>query len=775
MDGERKDQGGQRPRDGKSAPGRRNYFADLNDEREDRRPNREKDAPGRRSVSNSGRRVSGGTRSTPETGGGGESLRPVLRLIFFPAQLVFLELVFHVYMDTPMIYSPIWTVFGLSAGLVLSALTLPFPRTVNGVLMKVFSILFPVVYVAEIVAKTILQSYYPLSFLGVAAGNKLTDYLDAIIPTVIRTLPVAVVMLIPAILLFALGGRFMGFDRYDVKLSGVALIGAVILHLVGLGAVHLPWQGDLTPARLYGMDSNIDDQVEELGLWTMLRLDVKHMIVPAKNHLDDDFTNLGPGPAKTPSPGPETTPGPGTSPDPAVTETPEPTPVIDTSPNVMDVDLAAIAESATNDDIAWLASYFNSVTPTNKNKYTGMFEGYNVIFFTLEGFSGYAIDPELTPTLYKLAHEGFVFNNFYTALHFTSTSGGECQNLLGLYPKNGNPATMSRTGKLGTNCYFSLAQQLRREGYQVLGYHANGNMYGRNLSHPNLGYDWHQFGESGVTKVGTGTLQNFEGLDVNASGKLLWPQKDSVMVEASVDDYIHSDQPFHVYYLTISGHMPYSDNRAVAPYRDTVRALPYSETTQNYLGTCMEVDKALETLIQKLDEAGKLDKTVIVAVPDHIPYFNVDTLEELAGQKFGSSEDLEYLQEGNIDFDVYKSSLILWSASMTEPVEVDKVCCQVDILPTLSNLLGLEYDSRMLDGTDILSDSEGLVIFTSRCWKSDRGFYNRFTQTFTPAPGVTMTAEEQEEYVAAMRKLVAYKVDSTDLLIENDFYNYVFG
>ena len=77
-----------------------------------------------------------------------------------------------------------------------------------------------------------------------------------------------------------------------------------------------------------------------------------------------------------------------------------------------------------------------------------MFEGYNVIELVLEGFSGYAIDKELTPTLYKLTHEGFVFNNYYTALHYTSTSNGECQTLLGLYPKNGNPITMKDTGVL---------------------------------------------------------------------------------------------------------------------------------------------------------------------------------------------------------------------------------------------------------------------------------------------------------------------------------------
>ena len=242
-----------------------------------------------------------------------------------------------------------------------------------------------------------------------------------------------------------------------------------------------------------------------------------------------------------------------------------------------------------------------------------------------------------------------------------------------------------------------------------------------------------------------------------------------------MDDYVNATQPFHVYYLTISGHMPYSDNRVVAPYRETVRALPYSETTQNYVATAMEVDRALKTLIDKLDAAGKLDRTLIVATGDHIPYFNVDTLEELSGKSFGSSEDMESLNEANINFDVYKNSLILWSASMKEPVVVDKPCCQVDILPTVSNLLGLEYDSRMLAGSDILSSSEGLVVFTSRCWMTDLGFYNRYTGEFTPAEGVSMTEEEQESYVAAMKKLVGYKLDSTPLIVENDFYNEAFG
>jgi len=671
-----------------------------------------------------------------------------------------LELVLHIYMGTVMKYAPIYLLYSIAAGALFGALTMPFRAQINQIVMKTLAILIPLLYGIEIIAKKILQSYYPFSTLGTAADNRLSDYADVIFSTVFGSIPILLVLFLPTILLFVFGGRF-GFETLDMRLTGIALAAVVVFHLLGLGVVHLNWSGDLTPKQLYRMDTNIDDQVEQLGLWNMLRLDLKHMVFPPKTELDDDFSGLsglgGEGNATSAQPSGSAEPSEGEEPS---AEEP-PAPVIDTSPNVMDVDLAQLAAEAPNDDIKWLANYFNSVTPTKKNEYTGMFEGYNVIQLVLEGFSGYAIDPELTPTLYKLTHEGFVFNNYYTALHFTSTSNGECQTLLGMYPKNGTPITMKRTGELGTNAYFTLPQQLKREGYQVLGYHGNYDMYGRLVSHTNLGYDWRQY-QSGLE------------LEMGQT-KPLWPQRDSYVIEASIDDYINSDQPFHVYYLTISGHMPYSNNRVVAPYRDIVRALPYTETTQNYVATAMEVDKALEVLLDKLEAAGKLDKTLIVATGDHIPYFNVETLEELAGREFGSSEDMEALKESAIDFDVYKSSLILWTAGMEEAVEVDKVCCQVDILPTISNLLGLEYDSRMLDGSDILSDSEGLVVFTSRCWKSDRGFYNRFTGEFTPAEGVTMTQEEQDSYVSAMKKLVSYKLESTAMVVENDFFDYVFG
>ena len=668
--------------------------------------------------------------------------------LYLPLLLVYLEVVLHLATGNAMTYFPIYLLFSLSAGSLLALLPILLPPLAGRILTVLLSFLLTLLFAAELIAKHTLQAYYPLSTLETAAGNRLSDYAGVILPATAAALPLLLLFFLPTLLLWPLFRWGLAQGQPPRRGAAIFAAAAVAFHLLGLAVVHAPWPGDLTPAKLYRSDTNFDDQVEQLGLVTMLRLDVKHMLFPAKAGLDSDFDGLDGLDSSGDGSGGDTS---------AVEEQP----VIDTSPNVMDVDLESLAANAPNEDVSWLANYFSSASPTRKNEYTGMFKGYNVIQLVIEGFSGYAIDPELTPTLYKLANEGFVFNNYYTALHYTSTSNGECQTLLGLYPKNGNPITMKRTGVLGTNAYFSLAQQLGREGYQVLGYHGNYDMYGRQASHTNLGYTWKQFGT---------------GLDVDttSSGEIAWPARDTQVIENSVDDYISSDQPFHVYYLTISGHMPYSNNRIVQPYLDQVRALPYSQTTQNYMATVMEVDRALELLLQKLEEAGKLDKTLIIATGDHIPYSNAGVLEELSGRTFGSSKDLEALNESAIDFDVYKNTLILWSASMEEPVQVDKPCCQVDILPTVSNLLGLEYDSRMLSGRDILSDSEGLVIFTSRSWRSDRGFYNRYTQTFTPAEGVTMTQEEQEQYVSTMKKLVEYKLACTPMIVENDFYNLLF-
>ncbi len=686
----------------------------------------------------------------------------LIRALYFPFLAVWLELILHIYMQNDLKYMPIYILFGLSFGLVVGALMSLLKGRAAKWISNIISFATAIVFGAEFVAKVILQEYYGVSILGTAAENHLEDYADKVYAAIGNNILILLLMLLPPIVFF--------FFTLKIKprRSPYAVTGAVILaaalHIFARCSVNLvDWKTDYGPAYYYGKDTGLNEQVEQLGLITMLRQDVQHIFKPAEGedlNLDDNPVVVPPRPGTDPEPTTPDVPVNPTDPDvPGGQDTPVPV-YVDRSPNVLNVDLVALASDSSNKEIKELANYFNNLTPTNKNEYTGMFKGYNVIFISVEGLSGYAIDPTLTPTLYKMQHEGFYFTNFYTALHYTSTSNGECQHLLGLYPKDGNPISMKRSGEVKMNAYFSLAQQLGREGYVNLAYHNNeNNLYGRAASHTNLGYDYRYMGHG-------------MGGEYSSSGKMLWPQRDSYMAEITVGDYVNLSAPFNVYYMTISGHTPYSWNWVAKQYKDILEPYSWSEKTKAYVATVIEFDRMMEVLLKSLEDAGKLDNTLIIAAPDHIPYSDTDVLDELAGKSFGANETLaKSLSEKNLDTEIYRSCAIIWSHSMTEPVVVDKVTCQVDLLPTVSNLLGLSYDSRMLAGKDAMCDDEGMVIFHSKSWRTDSGFYNALTQTFTPAPGVTMTEDEQAEYVSYMKKYAANKLNMTAKIIENDFYN----
>ena len=686
----------------------------------------------------------------------------LIRALYFPFLAVWLELILHIYMQNDLKYMPIYILFGLSFGLVVGALMSLLKGRAAKWISNIISFATAIVFGAEFVAKVILQEYYGVSILGTAAENHLEDYADKVYAAIGNNILILLLMLLPPIVFF--------FFTLKIKprRSPYAVTGAVILaaalHIFARCSVNLvDWKTDYGPAYYYGKDTGLNEQVEQLGLITMLRQDVQHIFKPAEGedlNLDDNPVVVPPRPGTDPEPTTPDVPVNPTDPDvPGGQDTPVPV-YVDRSPNVLNVDLVALASDSSNKEIKELANYFNNLTPTNKNEYTGMFKGYNVIFISVEGLSGYAIDPTLTPTLYKMQHEGFYFTNFYTALHYTSTSNGECQHLLGLYPKDGNPISMKRSGEVKMNAYFSLAQQLGREGYVNLAYHNNeNNLYGRAASHTNLGYDYRYMGHG-------------MGGEYSSSGKMLWPQRDSYMAEITVGDYVNLSAPFNVYYMTISGHTPYSWNWVAKQYKDILEPYSWSEKTKAYVATVIEFDRMMEVLLKSLEDAGKLDDTLIIAAPDHIPYSDTDVLDELAGKSFGANETLaKSLSEKNLDTEIYRSCAIIWSHSMTEPVVVDKVTCQVDLLPTVSNLLGLSYDSRMLAGKDAMCEDEGMVIFHSKSWRTDSGFYNALTQTFTPAPGVTMTEDEQAEYVSYMKKYAANKLNMTAKIIENDFYN----
>lgn len=239
-----------------------------------------------------------------------------------------------------------------------------------------------------------------------------------------------------------------------------------------------------------------------------------------------------------------------------------------------------------------------------------------------------------------------------------------------------------------------------------------------------------------------------------------WPQSDLEMMQATLADYINQPR-FHAYYMTVSGHMQYTflGNSMASKNREAVAGLPYSERAKAYVACNVELDRALEWLIAELEKAGKLENTVICLGADHYPYgLDENEIEELRGTPIEKKRDL------------YHNGLILWNSKM-ESVIVDKPCSSVDILPTLLNLFGFPYDSRLYSGQDILSDGSPLVVFSDRSFLTDKGYYDARTGAFESKNGEAAS----QEYVEKMKKQVKDLFTFSAGILDYNYYETLEG
>lgn len=411
--------------------------------------------------------------------------------------------------------------------------------------------------------------------------------------------------------------------------------------------------------------------------------------------------------------------------------------------NNLDIDFESLMETEKNSTIKTMHEYFNNETGTKQNEYTGFFKGKNLILFMAESFNEIAVREDTTPTLYKLVNNGFVFNNFYTPT-ILSTIGGEFQELTGLVVSS----KVLGPWKAGNNYYpFGLSTMFEDAGYNTWAYHDHSYTFQSRYKYlAAIGFD------------------NFKGCN-NGLEKLIncrqWPESDVEMIEATFDDYANSEKPFMVFYASVSGHGDYGWSKSAMSkkHRSEVEGLGYSERPAAYLAAQIELNDALELLIDKLKEAGKLDDTIIALVGDHHPYYmSIDEVNEIAS----------YKKDDKVE--VYHSNFILYNSAM-ETVEVDKVGSQIDVLPTLYNLFGLPYDSRLIIGKDILSTSPGLAIMGDNSWVSDKGTYFAGRGKFVLKDG----EEVDDDYVKYMNSIVKNKVAMSRNIIVNDYYRKVLG
>jgi len=393
-------------------------------------------------------------------------------------------------------------------------------------------------------------------------------------------------------------------------------------------------------------------------------------------------------------------------------------------------------EKENPDDIAFLEEVYAEETTHETNEYTGIFEGKNVVFLQLEGIDSWLLNSTDMPALYSLLDNSIVFENHYSYY----TGGGSTFNSE-LAVNTGFITPISYTENAYTfhkNVYpGSLPTLLKAEGYRVDAFHMNtGEFYQRELNYLNWGYDNYY------------SLLD-EGSYVDVSYEL---DRELILNETFYEKMFQQDGLFMNYLITYTPHTPFhlsSEMGALLAeklYGDAVvPEMNEEEVARLFAG---ETDYMVSLLMKALEDNGLLENTIIVAFADHYLY----TLDD-------KSILDKYKQTDN--HLINHTPFFIWSYGM-EQETVDKVSSQIDILPTVLNMLGIEYTEEYYIGNDVMNDdATGYVFFSDYSWY-DGNIYVENGE-------VTIGKTDNADYVNQMNTLINRLVQQNDLTLK---YNY---
>lgn len=665
-------------------------------------------------------------------------------VFLFPAVLIYYEIIFRI--STAGGFPLEGTFYMLLFSLVYSGIAWLIAscsrrKKVNYGLTLGWLILSMAPYLIEYFVYRKFNIYYDLNTCFNGAVDAVTTYIRDLLAMIFSWHGISriVLFLLPSVLFGIFGLRYATPEKPGLRKQLAAVVLLVLLVLMA----NLGISRSAILSALCGQEYNFQGVVSSMGLMTGLRLDVKAIFAQDE---PESFEAVAVVPPVVVTP-PAQPSAPSEEPQDSTVPT---EPEVVYTPNVMDLNFDGVPGWA---NLQEMNAYVSTLTPSMKNAYTGLFEGKNLILITAEAFSAEAIDPELTPTLYRLATKGIQFTDYYQP-NSCGTTGGEFQVVMGMAPGKGGSSFLATSRQ---NNYFTMGSQLDRLGYYGVAYHNNSmTYYDRHKTHNNLGYS------EGFVAVGS-------GLEDHLSASV-WPRSDVEMFTATVPTYIDK-QPFNVYYMTYSGHATYtrSGNAFSKKHWDRVAHLDCNDVIKGYLASQLEFEDAMTYLVEELEKAGILNDTVICISSDHFPYGLDDgswNVHNSNLSKFYGYQTTNYIQRDH-------SRLILWCGILEEmdPIVVDTPTCSVDILPTLSNLFGTEFDSRLMVGRDVFSDAMPLMFNIFHDWKTEYGTYIASEQVFYPAdPSV----EIPEGYVDAVKTIVRNKLRYCKWVLETDYYRHLF-
>lgn len=425
-----------------------------------------------------------------------------------------------------------------------------------------------------------------------------------------------------------------------------------------------------------------------------------------------------------------------------------------------------MADSEQNpDEMELLENTYSEQTAHKKNKYTGFFKGKNVIFIQLEGMDSWLITPEDTPNIYGMLNNSLVFNNHYSYY----TGGGSTFNSE-LAVSTGYITPVSYTKNpysfTGNTFLYSLPRQLKNAGYTANAFHMNtGEYYTRDINYKNWGYDdYYSLLDDG----------NYE----DASYQL---DRELILNEFFYEKMFKQDSKFMHYIITYTPHTPFSINSETAklilaelegqegeapvvaesqpqaeepaPEGETVaegeEAEPQVSEEEVARLFASETDKMMGLLLQALKDNGLLRNTIIVAYADHYLY----TLNDK------TILDQYKTTENNL---INETPFFIWSNGMRRR-EFNKVNSQIDILPTVLNLLGIKYNEEWYIGRDIMDpDYQGYVFFSDRSWYDGVNYVENGVATNNP--------EADPQYIMDTNTHMNNLIQKNDLTLKYDFF-----
>jgi phosphoglycerol transferase MdoB-like AlkP superfamily enzyme len=405
--------------------------------------------------------------------------------------------------------------------------------------------------------------------------------------------------------------------------------------------------------------------------------------------------------------------------------------------------LEELANEETNKKYSSLNNYFASNKVTDYNDYTGMFEGKNVVVLLLESVGDAMINEEMFPNFYKMYSEGWHWTNNYSPRNSCATGNNEFSAMTSLYSIY-NTCT-SNVYKNNTY-YESIFGLFNDKGYRTNSFH---NFvawyYRRDVIHPNMK---------------SGKYYDSNKLGIKIAGYYgEWPSDIDLMEKAFniiLDD--DSGKPFMTWLTTVTSHQPYSTNSTYGDlYRNDFKKLGYSNAVSRYLSKLKVVDEALGLMLKKLEEKGVLDDTVIVMLADHYPY------------GLNKSQVKEMIKYDINDYDIEKTPFVIYNPSM-EAKEFTGYNSYINLVPTLANLLNLNYDPRLYMGTDLFSeDYESRVVFADGSWKNEKAYYNASTSKIKYYGEEKYTDEEIKEINAK----VGLQIDMSSKAVKANYFNYL--